>query len=281
MALLLHLSDPHFGTEVDARVDAVLALAAAERPDLVVVSGDLTQRARRCQFDRAAAFLRAFAPAPVLAVPGNHDVPLYDVATRLLWPYRGWTRVFGADREPRLAVAGVAVAGLDSTRPWRHKHGELSAAQVDAVSAWFATRPPGDLRVVVLHHPLAHVRASDAVNRVRGADAAITAWRAAGVDLVLSGHVHLPYVVPLGTGPADAAAHRRPWAVNAGTAVSHRVRSGAPASVNLVRAGAHGAAVVERWDWDVGAARFAPVAVEALAARAVPVAPARPARAPA
>jgi 3',5'-cyclic AMP phosphodiesterase CpdA len=256
-AVLLHLSDPHFGTEQPAVVEATLALARAEQPSLVVLSGDVTQRARAAQFEGARRFVQAL-PAPTLAVPGNHDIPLYNVAARVFWPYAGWRRAFGDALEPRHESAQLWVAGINTTRPWRHKHGELSARQVSEVAAWLQRAPAGALRVVVTHHPLVVTQDSDRVNVARGAPAALRAWPQAGADLVLSGHIHLPFFLPL-----DPA--RRSWALQAGTVVSSRVRAGAPPSLNLVRRLGEGWRM-ERWNYDAERAAFARVATQGLGA---------------
>lgn len=227
MTRIAHISDPHFGTE-DAPVCAALRdslLTAA--PDLVVLSGDITQRARREQFRAARAFVDSLAPLPVLALPGNHDLPLFDLLTRFTDPYGGYHRHFCATRSPLWQDAGALVVGVDSTRALRHKHGELTPTLVASVAARLASAG-ARFRVVVLHHPLAVVEDSDRRNRVRGADAALAAWTAAGADLFLGGHIHLPYCVAV--GPQD----RRAVLLQAGTAVSTRRRGGRPNSYHLV-----------------------------------------------
>lgn len=253
--LLLQLSDPHFGTERADVAQALLALARAEPPRLVVLSGDITQRARAAEFDAARAFVDALG-APWLAVPGNHDVPLFNLPARLAFPYAGYRRAFGGGAEPRLESAELCVAGVDTTRRWRHKHGDISERQVQDVARWLRAVPRGALKVVVTHHPLVVTLAEDRINRARGAEAALRAWRSAGVDLVMSGHIHLPFFVPL-----DSSG--RAWAVQAGTALSRRVRAGVPQSVNLVRRCAAGWQL-ERWDHDAGRGAFERVATQTV-----------------
>jgi 3',5'-cyclic AMP phosphodiesterase CpdA len=262
-ATLLHLSDPHFGTERPEAVDALRRLALAERPDLVVLSGDITQRARRRQFAAARAFLDSLG-APWLAVPGNHDIPLWNLPARLLWPYAGHRRALGDALEPAWESPRWLVLGVRTTRRWRHTRGTVSARQIRDVAERLARAAPAQLRVVVVHQPVAVTREEDLTNRLRRADPAVAAWAAAGADVVLGGHIHLPYVLPL------AGLARPLWAVQAGTAVSHRVRDGIPNSVNLLRwDGRH--ALVERWDHDAGAQDFVRHGVSSLApARARP-----------
>jgi 3',5'-cyclic AMP phosphodiesterase CpdA len=251
MSVLLHVSDTHFGTEQPHVVEALVALSVQQRPDVVVLSGDITQRARPAQFRAAKAFVDRLG-APVLAVPGNHDIPLFDLWTRLRRPYARYIAAFGADLEPLHRSPDLLVVCVNTTRARRHKHGEISALQVDRVSRLLEAAGPAQLRVVVVHQPVAVTLAEDVPNRVRGHAAALQRWAAAGADLVMGGHIHLPYVMAL----HDMA--RPMWAVQAGTAVSSRVRQGVPNSVNLLRWGADaapGCCRIEQWDFsaDLGA----------------------------
>lgn len=251
MSVLLQISDTHFGTELSQVVEALVELAAQRKPDVVVLSGDITQRARPAQFRAAKAFVDRLG-APVLAVPGNHDIPLFDLWTRLRCPYARYIAAFGADLEPVHRSPDLLVACVNTTRAWRHKHGEISALQVARVSRLLEAAGPEQLRVVVVHQPVAVTLAEDVPNRVRGHAAALLRWAAAGADLVMGGHIHLPYVIAL----QDMA--RQIWAVQAGTAVSSRVRKDVPNSVNLLCWGkdsSPGCCRIEQWDFsaDLGA----------------------------
>ena len=236
MTVVLHVSDTHFGTEVPDVVADLEALAHDLRPDLLVVSGDVTQRARRAQFAAARAFVDRLDVADVVVVPGNHDVPLFNVAARAFWPYRGYRRVFSAEHASRVDRPNLRLVALDTTRRWRHVDGELSGAQVEAVAAQLGAASPSQLRVVVVHQPLAVDREGERHNLLHGREAALARWAEAGVDLVVGGHVHLPYVLPAGAGPSGA-----PWVAHAGTAVSCRTRSGITNSVMVWRVGADAA----------------------------------------
>jgi 3',5'-cyclic AMP phosphodiesterase CpdA len=264
MSVLLQISDTHFGTEQPQVVEAVVALAAQERPDVVVLSGDITQRARPAQFRAAKAFADRLG-APVLAVPGNHDIALFDPWARLTRPYARYARAFGADLEPMHASPDLLVLGVNTTRAWRHKHGEVSAAQIDRVATQLSAASPQQLRLVVVHQPAAVAQADERSNLLRGHHAALQVWSAAGADLVLGGHIHLPYVMAL-----DGLA-RRLWVLQAGTAVSSRTRPGIPNSVNILRWGAASSApddpaqtvsetgkhcVIEQWDFSCGDGAF-------------------------
>lgn len=250
MSVVLHISDTHFGTEVPAVVDALVRLAAEQRPGLVVLSGDITQRARPAQFRAARAFVDRLG-APVLAVPGNHDIPLLDLWARMSAPHARYAAAFGTELEPVHRSGGLLVVGVNTTRAWRHQHGEVSGQQIERVARELEGASAAQLRVVVVHQPVAVVRAEDAVHRLRGHREALQRWAGAGADLVLGGHIHLPYAVPI-------RGFARPlWAVQAGTAVSSRVRPGVPQSVNLLRwDAAAGSCRIERWDHAVEQGRF-------------------------
>lgn len=252
MSVLLQISDPHFGTEQPPVVEALVALSLQQRPDLLVLSGDITQRARRCQFRSAQCFVNRLG-APVLAIPGNHDIPLFDLAARLFHPYARHRDAFGDELEPVHSSGDLLVICVNTTRWYRHKNGEVSAQQIKRVAACLEGAGPEQLRVVVVHQPVAVPRAEDEHNLLRGYAAALRSWASAGGDLVMGGHIHLPYVMAL----PDLA--RPVWAVQAGTAVSRRVRDGQPNSVNLVRWGRDapkGRCLIERWDYGASGHAF-------------------------
>ncbi|MDQ7746786.1 metallophosphoesterase family protein [Hydrogenophaga pseudoflava] len=243
MSLLLHLSDTHFGTERPQVVAAVLDLVALQAPDLVVLSGDITQRARPDQFRAARAFADQLG-APVLAIPGNHDIPLLDLRERLTRPYARYAAAFGPELEPVHASPDWLVIGVNTTRAWRHRHGEVSTEQIQHVARLLRQAGPRQLRVVVVHQPMAVQEARERPHLLRGHRDALRAWAAAGADLLLGGHIHLPYTLAL------HGLERRLWVVQAGTAVSSRVRPGVPNSLNIVRwEPAQGRCSVERWDY--------------------------------
>ena len=258
MSCLLQVSDPHFGTEQPEVLQALERLAHALAPQAVLLSGDITQRATRRQFAAARAFADRLA-APVVAIPGNHDIPLFQLAARVFSPYGRYTEAFGTDLEPVFACDDWLVVTVNTTRWYRHEDGEVSPAQVERVAARLANAKPRQLRVVVTHQPVLVTRPEDRQNRLHGREAAVARWTAAGADLIVGGHIHLPFVRPLdehfqGCPPTA-------WAVQAGTAVSTRVRWDAPNSVNVLRTettgdGAQRICLVERWDHSAAAKAF-------------------------
>ena len=277
MTLLMHVSDPHFGAERVPVVAALEALVREQRPDVMLLSGDITQRATRAQFAAARRFVDRLALPALVAIPGNHDIPLFNLAARLLWPYARYAQAFGPDLEPQFENPQVLVLALNTTRRWRHVDGELSAAQIERVARRCEQAPAAQWRIVVVHQPVAVPRPQEVHNLLHGREAAVRRWSAAGVDLVLGGHIHLPYVLPLHEQLTGLP--RRLWAVQAGTAVSKRVRAEAGNSVNLIRidagagtTGPAGAAAapqlqVERWDHSPTAQRFECVTVHRLPQR--------------
>ncbi len=249
MTLLLQVSDPHFGTERPAAVEALVRLALEQQPDVLLLSGDITQRATRAQFAAAQAFVQRLQVPQVMALPGNHDIPLWHLPLRLARPYARYSAAFGSVLEPSLDTDELLLLAVNTTRWWRHEDGEVSAAQIKRVAQSLAQARPAQRRVVMVHQPLVVTRPEDEKNRLHGHAAALQAWSAAGVDLIVGGHIHLPFVVPLPGGG---------WAVQAGTALSHRVREPAGNSVNLIRINIQASerAVVERWDHAPAQAAF-------------------------
>ena len=265
MTVLLQISDPHFGTERPEVVEGLVHLSQVQRPDVVVLSGDITQRATQRQFAAARAFCDRLGASARLAMPGNHDIPLFDIGRRVLRPYARYRAAFGEALEGEWSSPDMLVLTLNTTRPWRHKNGTLSASQIERVAARLASASPAQLRVVAVHQPMAVFREQDEPDLMRGHAAALQRWAEAGVDLVLGGHIHLPYVVAV--HERDASLARPMWVVQAGTAVSTRIRHEAGNSVNLIRRSAGQSprwCRVERWDWQAGAGRFELAAVHQL-----------------
>jgi 3',5'-cyclic AMP phosphodiesterase CpdA len=215
---ILHLSDLHFGAVDDRLLGPVLDLAARLAPDAVVISGDLTQRARRAQFAAARAFVDRL-PQPVLVVPGNHDMPLGNLALRLLAPLRNYARAFGQVTEPRLDLPGAVLQGVNTADPLVWKAGRLTAASGDRLAAAFAGAAPGVFRIAVLHH--APVPAADGTPAdIARPAAALARLARAGADIVLSGHTHMPH-----SGWAETAAGV--LFLQVGTAISTRRKTDA------------------------------------------------------
>ena len=263
MTVVLQVSDPHFGTERPMALAALERLAAELRPDLLLLTGDITQRARPDQFARARAFVDKLQTPARLVIPGNHDIPLFAVFTRFLDPYGRYEQAFGQALEGEFESDDLLVIALNTTRRYRHKHGEVSAEQIERVAQRLAAAKPGQLRLIAVHQPVAVPSATDVNNLLRGREIALRRWAEAGADAVVGGHIHLPYVLPLRERWPDLP--RPMWAVQAGTALSTRVRGGISNSVNVIRSGSGHASVVERWDVDETVGLFQRVATTMLA----------------
>jgi 3',5'-cyclic AMP phosphodiesterase CpdA len=185
---LIHLSDLHVGAHEHRDVEGpVRALVEQTEPALIVATGDITHRGRPEQHDGAAAFLRGLR-APVLAVPGNHDIPLFPPG-RFTRPWREFERVWETT-EPVHSSDELLVVGVNSVRPWRHQSGGLSDAAVGRAEGRLRSAPPGALRVVCLHHQLANAPWRTRKRPLARRGRVLARLADAGADVVLSGHVH-------------------------------------------------------------------------------------------
>jgi 3',5'-cyclic AMP phosphodiesterase CpdA len=250
MRTIAHLSDLHFG-RVDRRVIAALVQAIRETaPDLIAVSGDLTQRARRRQFADARAFL-ASLPYPQLVVPGNHDVPFYDVIRRVLRPLDRYRAFITADLEPSFVDEEIAVLGLNSARSFTLGKGRLNQIQARTAAARLRAVPPSAIKIIVTHHPFDlpdHVGPQELVGR---ATMAMRELAAVGADLFLAGHLHVTHIG--GTAERYRIAGHNALVVQAGT-ISRRLR-GEVNSFNVIRL-QRPRITVEVHAWDSARAAF-------------------------
>ncbi|REJ81143.1 MAG: 3',5'-cyclic-nucleotide phosphodiesterase [Acidobacteria bacterium] len=223
---MLHVSDIHCGPPFLNHVaEALVRLSASLEPDVLVLSGDFTQRAKPHQFQQARALIGMLPQVPRVVVPGNHDVPLYRIWERLTDPYRAYREHLGAEREAVLQLPGLLVVALDSTSPRRTiTRGRITRRQVEWAVAQLERAGPEDARIVVAHHHF--VEAPDALSdrTMLGGDMALRAFVQARVDLVLGGHLHRAFIGDsldfFFEGPRDRGA----IVVQAGTATSRRGR---------------------------------------------------------
>src|SRR6185503_12284158 len=192
MRTIAHVSDLHFGREDPRVVEAVLEDLAASRPHLVVVSGDLTQRARRREFQAARAFLDRL-PSPALVVPGNHDIPLFDLARRFFRPLERYKRFVTDDLSPLFHDEDLAVLGVNTARSNVWKNGRVSHAQIETIRAHFAPLPQRMTKVLVTHHPFLAPPGTAGHRLVGRGLQALQAAEACGVDLLLAGHLHVGF----------------------------------------------------------------------------------------
>lgn len=236
MATIAHLSDVHFGAHAPKVVDAAQAWLLEHRPDLVVISGDFTQRARIEQFKLASVWLNKLRSDGfnIIAVPGNHDVPLYDVFRRFARPLARYKRYIASDLCPWFENDRLAVLGINTARSLTIKDGRINEDQMALIRARFSDVPSNKTRILVTHHPLFAMpigkgpELSEAVGRHEDA---IKAVCEAGVHIALAGHFHRTY--------AEAArkmVHKAGGAlvIQAGTATSVRLRNNELQSFNWI-----------------------------------------------
>ena len=232
MRTVVHLSDLHFGRVDEGILAPLRGALEAIVPDLVVVSGDLTQRARASQFRAARAYLDSL-PKPQVVVPGNHDVPLYNVFARFVAPMRNYRRIVSDDLEPAFIDGEIAVVGVNTSRSATFKGGRINAEQVAAVRARICGLRDEVVKIVVTHHPFDVPRGSDEGDQVVGrARMALDGLAGCGADIFLSGHLHESHVGH--TADRYRIAGLSALVVQAGTATSSRTRE-SPNSFNLLR----------------------------------------------
>jgi 3',5'-cyclic AMP phosphodiesterase CpdA len=265
MARIVHLSDLHFGAHDEQLVEAVERQVDQLKPDLVVISGDFTQRARTEQFRQACEFLEGLRERghEVLGVPGNHDVPLYDVLRRFLSPLARYRRFIDETLCPFIELPGVAVLGINTARSLTFKDGRINKQQVEFIRETFARTPSDTMRVIVTHHPLFALEVGGEVERAIGRqELALDAVEESGVDMVLAGHNH-----HASSQDASDLVTRAGGVlvVQAGTATSTRVREqeqsfntidiaerSATITVHAWKHGAFQANDAQRYEWNDG-----------------------------
>jgi len=245
MRRIVHLSDLHFGRVDQALLRPLIDRVTSIAPDVVVVSGDLTQRARTAQFKAARAFLDAL-PTPQIVVPGNHDIPLHNVIGRFLSPLDKYLRYISGDLEPMYVDKEIAVFAVNTARSATVKGGRINAEQIALLQSRLQSLGPDLVKIVVTHHPFdlpASYVASDLVGR---APAAMRMFAECRVDLMLAGHLHASHAI------ATAVRYRlddyAAIGVQAGTATSTRGR-GETNSFNVLHIAAPWV-TIERHGWD-------------------------------
>jgi 3',5'-cyclic AMP phosphodiesterase CpdA len=237
-ARIAHLSDVHFGRNDPKIVRASEAWLQEQQPDLVIISGDFTQRARIAQFQEAAAWLNRLRAAGhrILAVPGNHDVPLYDVVRRFAAPLRRYKRYISSELCPWFESDSVAVLGINTARSLTFRDGRINREQMDLIEERFAAVSAEKTRILVTHHPLFAMpigkgtELSEAVGRHEDAVKAVCE---AGIHIALAGHFHRTYAAAARKMVETAGGA---LVIQAGTATSTRLRNDELQSFNWIHA---------------------------------------------
>ena len=259
MASIAHLSDVHFGRHDPDIVAAVETCLHQQQPDLVVISGDFTQRARVEQYRLACEFIERLEAGGlnVLGVPGNHDVPLYDVMRRFVRPLHRYRRFIDDDLCPYFENDGLAVLGINTARSLTIKDGSISREQMRTIRDCFRAVPPHKARLLVTHHPLFAMPIGEEgglTKRVNRHSDALLAVADAGVHVLLAGHFHRSFSrsareMVENAGPA--------LVIQAGTATSTRVRGDELQSFNWIETG-RDRIDLKVFGWDEGGGGFRP-----------------------
>lgn len=246
MTVIAHISDLHFGAEDQTVVNGLRDELNADPPDLVAVSGDLTQGARRWEFRAAGAFLDSLR-APTLAVPGNHDITPFNLPERFLNPYARWCAAISPETEPTWRNGQVAVLGLNTAHRaglhWDWSRGRITAIRLRRLIDRLAVLPDDLVRIVVAHHPLLPPEDTPSMVVAGSARRALASLARARVRAVLAGHVHRGYSRYGRPGMST------PLIVQASTATSVRLR-GEPNAYNRITIDEDGRLTVETRAWN-------------------------------
>lgn len=250
MRTIVHLSDLHFGRVNPALIDPLMRTVTEIEPDLVAISGDLTQRARSYQFQQARSFLDGL-PKPQIIVPGNHDIPLHNVFARFFEPLTKYKRYITTDLQPVYEDEEMVIIGVNTARSLVFKGGRINESQVHRLRERFCSLEDTVVKAVVTHHPFDLPEGHDQDDLVGRAKMAMTGLADCGADLFLAGHLHISHTGH--TKRYNLHGHLA-LVVQAGTATSTRER-GEANSFNVLRI-AHPRITVERFAWDALSTSF-------------------------
>ncbi len=251
MLTVLHGSDVHFGKPHRPNVAAgFLELARRVAPDVIVLAGDLTQRAKVREYEQARAYLREFNDVPVVVTPGNHDIPLFRVLERLFAPFRNYRAFISQELDTATRVGGAVLVALNSADPHRGLvNGRIEERQLRFLARIFQELSGADVRIVVTHHALAPPPDGGSDGVIPRNRSLLDRFRDLGVDLILSGHLHRGFVTSSSVVRPDHRDRGNIAIVHSGTAASSRGRAAEKGenSVNVLKIGTEEIEVVSHW----------------------------------
>ena len=242
MTTFAHISDLHFGRENPRLIDELMRCLEEIQPQLVIISGDLTQRARKREFIAARSFLDNLL-WPYLVIAGNHDIPTYNLAERFFTPWKRWHRYLKCPLEPIKKTEDYIAFGINTTRrsgslfDW--SRGRVNSEQLEVITEHFSGGEENMLRILVAHHPFWLPKEYQHRHVIGRRDLALKALQGVGVDIIFSGHAHSAYTHLL---EGLIVSH-------AGTAISNRLTGNDPNSFKVVR-GNHQRLTIETWTWN-------------------------------
>ena len=258
MRTIVHLSDLHFGRVNYSVVESLIAKIYEIKPDLIVVSGDLTQRARSAQFKEARAFLDSLPDVPKIVVPGNHDVPLYDVISRFAAPLEKYKKYITSDLRPFYVDEEIAVLGVNTARSLTIKGGRINEQQIDWIRERLCPMSESAIKIVVTHHPFDLPEDFEERDLVGRARIAMKMLAECGADVFLAGHLHVSHISQ--TAQRYKIKGHSALIIQAGTATSTRER-GEDNSFNVIRIDRQNL-TVERLSWQTEKAFFATTEIQ-------------------
>lgn len=227
MIRILHLSDLHFGTERDGIVEELQKTITQLKPDIKIISGDITQRARISQYEMASQFLQDLGKEDLICVPGNHDISLYNLIERFCYPYKKYQLYINKSLIQAYLQNEIAIIGVNSVTPYKAMSGFVTDDELKNVMSFFQLLTQKTFKIVVMHHNLIKSERHKIINN---AEKIISLFSRCGVNLILSGHIHDAKVELL-----SHASHHNMYVITAGTAIS--TRTTAPNSFNVIDVG--------------------------------------------
>lgn len=216
---IIHISDPHYGTEDKSIADELINEINTRKPDLVIVSGDLTQRAFDKQFKKADRLLKSIN-SPKVVIPGNHDIPLFNLFQRFYRPFKKYQKFISEDIYPEFISDEMAIVGVNSCTPFRSQTGRIKDYDIDYLKNFFAKIDPIKVRGVVVHHNIFPFEGMKKNTSLVNADTFLSAMSKCGVDLIFAGHLHKS----LAHTYTEAGTDNNLVVLQAGTCISRRLR---------------------------------------------------------